>query len=153
MKINEITMEPRIYVGMKKTVPIDKISDFFAQTMPNLFGKAAGAHLQLAGPPSGLYYNWDEKNKTTDVAAAAPVKEVSGKIAPLESFTIKGGKALEMDFYGNYKNLGKGHNAMREYATSKNMKVQDPVIEEYITDPMSEKDPNKWLTKIYYLIE
>jgi len=29
-----------------------------------------------------------------------------------------------------------------------------PVVEEYITDPMEEKDPSKWLTKvIYYLSE
>jgi effector-binding domain-containing protein len=28
-----------------------------------------------------------------------------------------------------------------------------PVVEEYITDPMTEKDPNKWLTKIYYFVE
>ena len=26
------------------------------------------------------------------------------------------------------------------------------VIEEYVTDPMSEKDTTKWLTNIYYMI-
>src|SRR5947209_12370666 len=97
IKINEISVGPKMYVGMKKTVSFDKISDFFAESMPHLFGKAQGAHLQLAGPPSGLYYSYDEKNMTTEVAAAAPVTEIKGKIAPLESFTVKGGKALEMD--------------------------------------------------------
>jgi len=153
MTINEITTEPKTYIGIKKNVPMDKISDFFAESMPGLFGKAGNANLKLVGPPSGLYFTWDEKTMTTDVAAVAPVAEAKGDIGSLQKFTVGGGKALEMDFLGDYKNLGMAHNKLKEYAASKNMKTRTPVLEEYITDPMSEKDPNKWLTKVYYFIE
>ncbi|MEI8135346.1 MAG: GyrI-like domain-containing protein [bacterium] len=151
--INEITVETRTYIGIKKTVGFDKISDFFAQTMPNLFTKAQDASLKMIGAPSGLYYTYDEKTMTTEVAVVAPVAEVKGNIAPLESFVVKGGKALEMDFHGDYKNLGTAHKRIREYAAKKNLKTTVPVIEEYVTDPMAEKDPNKWVTKIYYFVE
>ncbi len=150
MTINEVTFAPHTYVGVKKTVSFDKISDFFAENMPKLF---AGSGLKPVGPPSGLYYTFDEKAKTTEVAAVAPVADTKGMKGSLETFTIKGGKALEMDFMGDYKNLGMAHNKIKAYAASKNMKVTAPVVEEYITDPMSEKDPNKWLTKIYYIVE
>jgi effector-binding domain-containing protein len=152
-QINEITLEPKTYIGIKKTMSSDKITSFFAENYPKLFSVLHQPGIAPAGPPTGLYYSFDEKTLITDVAAAAPVTGVKGKIDSWETFNLKGGKALEMDFYGDYKNLGIGHNKLKEYAAAKNMKITMPIVEEYITDPMSEKDPAKWLTKIYYFVE
>ena len=76
-----------------------------------------------------------------------------GKYGKSETFTTKGGKTLEVYFYGDYKNLGAAHNQIKAYITEKKLKFVAPVLEEYITDPMTEKDPAKWLTKIYYFVE
>jgi effector-binding domain-containing protein len=156
MKISEITMEPRTYIGIKQNVAFDKLSAFFGESYAKMHADLSNiskSGAKQAGPPSGLYFSYDKSTMTTDVAAVAPVTGLKGKAGSCETFEIKGGKALEMDFYGEYKNLSKGHDKLKEYAASKNMKVQMPVIEEYITDPASEKDPNKWLTKIYYRVD
>jgi len=42
------------------------------------------------------------------------------------------------------------HEALGAYMEEKNMKLVGAVMEEYVTDPMSEKDQSKWLTKISY---
>src|SRR5438128_7452222 len=89
MKINEITVEPKTYVGVKKTVSLDKLSAFFAENMPHLFTNAQAAKLQTSGPPSGLYFTYDEKEMKTEVAAVAPVASVKGDLGSLQSFTLK----------------------------------------------------------------
>jgi effector-binding domain-containing protein len=45
------------------------------------------------------------------------------------------------------------HDAIHQYAADKGLKLKSPAIEEYVGDPGVEKDPNKVLTKVYYLIE
>jgi len=151
-KINEITTEPKTYVGIKKTVTFDKISSFFAENYPVVMADIKKAKLQPSEPMSGLYFTFDEKTMMTDVVAAVPVSGAKGKVGKSETFTTKGGKTLEVDFYGDYKNLGAAHNQIKAYIAEKKMKFIAPVLEEYITDPMSEKDPAKWLTKIYYFV-
>lgn len=46
----------------------------------------------------------------------------------------------------------RAHYAMDAYMKEKGL-MQSVVVEEYITDPMTEKDPAKWLTKIYYVVK
>jgi len=151
--INEITTEPKTYVGIKKNLAFDKISPFFAETVPMVIADVKKAKLQPSEPMSGLYFTFDQKTMMTDVAVAIPVSGAKGKYGKSETYTTKGGKTLEVDFYGDYKNLGTAHMQIHNYIAEKKLKMNAPVLEEYITDPMNEKDPNKWLTKIYYFVD
>jgi effector-binding domain-containing protein len=60
---------------------------------------------------------------------------------------------LTIDYYGSYDKTEHAHNQMDKYIKEKNYKMVMPVIEEYITDPMTEKDTSKWLTRISYFVE
>ncbi|MFI5264163.1 MAG: GyrI-like domain-containing protein, partial [Candidatus Kapaibacterium sp.] len=151
--INEITTEPKTYVGIKKTVTFDKISPFFAENAPIVIADIKKAKLQPSEPMSGLYFTFDQKTMTTDVAVAIPVSAAKGKVGKCETYATKGGRTLEVDYYGDYKNIGAPHMQIHNYIADKKLKFIPPVLEEYITDPMTEKDPNKWLTKIYYFVE
>jgi effector-binding domain-containing protein len=42
---------------------------------------------------------------------------------------------------------------MDDYLKANKLKAGAPVIEEYVTDPGTEPDESKWLTKIYYLAD
>jgi effector-binding domain-containing protein len=44
------------------------------------------------------------------------------------------------------------HMGMDEYMKEKSL-TQTLVLEEYVTDPMTEKDTAKWQTNIYYLVK
>ncbi|MDP4219954.1 MAG: SRPBCC family protein [Bacteroidota bacterium] len=151
--IKEMSIEPKTYVGIKKTMTFDKITSFFAEYYPQLFADLQKSGIQLAGAPAGLYYAYDQTKMTTLVAAVAPVMNPKTKIGKWETFNVKGGKAVELDYYGGYQNLGKAHQQINAYLAEKKLKSVAPVIEEYLSDPMSEKDTAKWLTKIYYLVE
>jgi len=63
--------------------------------------------------------------------------------------------ALVVDYYGNYDGTVAAHSALEKYMKENNMADQlaFPVIKECVTDPMTEPDPSKWLTRVYYLLQ
>jgi hypothetical protein len=44
------------------------------------------------------------------------------------------------------------HEAIKKHMKEKNMS-EIVTVEEYVTDPMVEKDTAKWLTNIYYILK
>jgi len=62
-------------------------------------------------------------------------------------------KALLINYYGAYDSNELAHIALNMYIQKNGLHMKKPVIEEYVTDPMSEPDPGKWLTRIIYLID
>jgi effector-binding domain-containing protein len=73
-------------------------------------------------------------------------------VAGYQSITL-GGKALKVDYYGDYAGSEQAHVAIMEYIDQNGLTAKEPVIELYITDPGMEPDTSKWLTTIYYLVE
>jgi effector-binding domain-containing protein len=149
--INEVELPTSTYIGKRSTLSFAAISDFYTQNLGVIFQSIKGKKLTMSGAPSGLFFSYDEQKGETDMAAAIPVKE-NTSIEGFESWSISG-KALKITYYGDYNKVGPAHEAMDEYIKSHNLKMRIPVIEEYITDPMEEKDTSKWLTNIYYLVE
>jgi effector-binding domain-containing protein len=86
------------------------------------------------------------------MAVAIPVAG-SPAVPNTEIVAIPATQALVMDYYGSYEGLQGAHMAIDEFINTTGVSVAMPVIEEYATDPEAEPDPNKWLTKIYYLLE
>ena len=149
--IKELEMPSAFYVFKRATVNIKDMSGFLGSSY-GIIGKAcAEQKATIKGPASSLYWTFDEKGGKTDMAAAMPVdKSVTG---PNMSTIELGGKAIMIDYYGDYNKIGEAHGGMADYMAEKNVKNKVPVLEQYITDPMTEKDTAKWLTKIIYFLE
>ena len=56
-------------------------------------------------------------------------------------------------FYGSYDQTPAGHKAADDFIQKNGKKVVGAPWEIYVTDPMVEKDPKKWLTEICYPVE
>lgn len=147
--INEIELLPRTYYGVKSTIKTTDISKFYMKNLPLVFDAGTKAGVTGMSSPSGLYYSWDEKNMTAELVAGMAF---SGEIKGFEAVPV-GGKALHIAYYGAYDKTGDAHYAMDDYMKANNLTSISPVIEEYVTDPMTEKDPSKLLTNIYYLVK
>lgn len=144
-----------VYVGKRnKKVKWQDMGAFFASSFPAA-GKAAGeAKLEMAGAPSGVYFEWNEKDQTADLLAGMPVKGTADlKVAGMETVVVPASKVLHIPYYGAYEKVGPAHEAMDAYIKANNLTHYANVIEEYVTDPMTEKDTTKWLTNIYYLVK
>ena len=106
----------------------------------------------MDGMPTGLFYTYDEKTGTTDMVAAMPVKG-SPTVTGFETFLIPAGKEVCVDYFGPFEKMGEAHFAIDDYLKEKKLVQSPPAIEQYMTDPMMEKDTSKWLTRIVYPIK
>ncbi len=151
-EIHETTFEPRTYIGKRAVISWMEMKEFFGSVYPKLFKDLSDAKATMVSAPSGLYYTWDEKNMKTDCAAAIAVDKALPR-SEWKTFPVKGGKALMIDYYDAYEKSMNAHNQMDQYIKKNNLLFIPPVIEEYITDPMTEKDTSKWLTRIVYFVK
>jgi effector-binding domain-containing protein len=148
--VKEIEMSPRVYIAVKDTVKFQDMEAFYAKSFGAVMGAMAKKKIQVAGPTSAVFFVWDEANAQAVMAAGAPAKDGS-KIDGFESIPA-GGKALQIAYYGAYAGSANAHWAMDDYITSRGVE-SGLVIEEYVTNPMTEKDTAKWLTNIYYILK
>jgi Transcriptional regulator, effector-binding domain/component len=152
-EIQEIDYPAQHFVVTRETVKIENIQKFYQENLPKLFQTCMSKKLEMDGQPCGIFFTYDEEKNESDMAAAVPVKKAMDLGENMKAFTQGNGKALLIDYYGDYEGSVHAHNAMMAYIEGKNYKIGPSVIEQYITDPTTEADPNKWLTKIYYFLE
>lgn len=150
-KIVEEIVKDRNFIIRRDQVSNEALQQFYIQNLGVLYRSSQEAGLQMDGMNSKLYYSSELGSKTIDVAAAIPViDEVN--IDGAESEHIDTRSAIVVDYYGDYTKSVLAHDAIKAYMEDNKYVIDFPIIEEYVTDPVSEKDPNKWLTKITYYI-
>lgn len=149
-EIKLVDIPERKFAAHKETVSFDEMQPFFAKYFPSLMGAVIRSGVEPEGMPSALYYNWDEENNVSDMAAAIGVKGDVPLGSGDEMITLPAAKGAMIDYYGDYEGLGKPHMAIDAFIFDFDHDMGAPVIEEYITDPMAEPDTSKWLTRIYY---
>ncbi|MBI3233506.1 MAG: SRPBCC family protein [Bacteroidetes bacterium] len=152
MNVQEMDWKEVNYLAIRKKIPAQEVGSFFGENFGKAYAAIAKAG-QKPGIPSGLVYMWDETTKTTDIAAAVECPKEMKALPGFEKINIKGSKAVYVDYYGSYEKTGLAHNAINAYLKENKLEANLPSIEQYITDPMSEKDTAKWLTKVIYLVK
>ena len=142
------------YLGVRKTISMDKMEAFYMENFSKLFGELTKSKLEIVTMPTGIYYTWDMEKKITDMAAGVGFKG-DMKTVPKDMVVldIPASKCLTIDYMGGYHGIGGAHEAMDAYIKNNNLEHIAPVIEEYVTDPGAEPDSTKWVTKITYLVK
>jgi len=143
------------FIAARKVLKMEEMGKFFGQSAQDIGSFMKKNKLEQSGPMTGLFYKWDEQNKETDAAFAAPVA-ISNEIKKdngIEVIKVDHSKALKIEYYGGYEQSAEAHYAMDDYIKEKGLTQIAPVIEEYLTDPTSEPDTSKWLTNIIYLVQ
>lgn len=106
--------------------------------------------LTMKGHPFAVYHAWD--GKTTDLDVCLWVDKADKGAGTIKGMTVPGGKVLVADYYGPYAGSEAAHLALDQWAKNNNTKLATSPWEEYVTDPMIEKDPMKVLTRVYYRV-
>ena len=142
------------YVGHRDTVAIAGLSSFFGEHLPVAFQTVTGAGLTPAGAATGLYWSYDEAAGTTYMAAAVAFRGDAPKDLPsgFEIIEVPAARAVSLDYYGPYDALEVPHEALDDYLKAEEIGPQIIVVEEYVTDPTTEPDSSKRLTRIHYLV-
>lgn len=150
-EVKEIQWEERTYCGKKETFGTDKLYPFFAENFPKIFADLTKAKLKPSGSPSAIYFKWDTEKNETECAAVACLPKGT-VLKGWEKWVIPSSKVLHIEYYGAYNKSMGAHNTMMNYMKEKGFE-QSMVIEEYVTDPSTEKDTAKWLSNIFYVLK
>lgn len=150
-KIDQEVIPLQYFATKRSEVQEDKVQQFYASNLGSLYSSLQSAGIESNGKPCVLIYNFKPLESKVDLAAGIPLNgEENFEGATLQK--IPAGSAVTLDFYGDYKKIWKGHDAIQAYMSDRELVHDWPVIEQYITDPSVEQDPTKWLTEIYYPI-
>ncbi|HYV93449.1 MAG TPA: GyrI-like domain-containing protein [Chitinophagales bacterium] len=151
-QIEEMDMPAKVFVGKKATVAFQDMGKFFKDNLSKIGTDVQKAKLEVTGPPSGIFYTYDTVAMNTEMAAVYPVKEVKSPPAGWQVIEVPAGKAFVVDYFGDSKKAPEVYKELGMRADQKSMKMK-LALEEYVNDPMTEKDTAKWETKIYYYVE
>ncbi|MBT8326212.1 MAG: SRPBCC family protein [Bacteroidia bacterium] len=158
MGIQIITEQGVNYAIVKSdNLEMTKMANFFATSYPQIYGYIQTNGLAPKGPSRVFYYNWDEDNKTTTLAAAVPISELL--IEESYDVELESGKAqvkpqsIEYILKGGYSGLKNSHNALDKWLETNNKEMESPVIEEYIKGPNDTQDTSEFETKIIYMFK
>jgi effector-binding domain-containing protein len=151
--IRETEFPATTYAAIRKSVAFKEIPDFYAASFGKVMAAINKAGGRIAGPPTGLYYKWDEPSGVADMAAAIPMAGKKSIGPEFQIVSLPKRTAYVLDYYGPYDQMVLPYLAMDNFFKEKGLKQSSPVLEEYITDPGSEPDQSKWLTKVYFFAE
>ncbi len=148
--IKEIDWQERFYIGKRATLKFAELPKFFGENYQKIGAYIGKNKVEMQGAPAAIYFKYDEEKGETDFAAVFGIK-TKMETKEFEVFQIPSSKVLLIEYYGAYDKSANAHYAMDAYMKEKGL-TQSYVIEEYVTDPMMEKDTAKWLTNIYYVL-
>jgi len=151
-EIREIEFSKRNYAAIRSTVSFSDIQKFMAASYMEIQQAMNQKGMRMAGAPVGLYFFWDMENNATEMAAGIPILGQLN-VGNVKTITVEADRALTLDYYGPYDKSQFAHMAMDLYMKKNALTQKAIVLEEYITDPMTESDSSKWLTKIIYFVQ
>ena len=151
-EVKEITWTEKTFITKRAKISLDKLSAFFDENYGAIYKAINKSGAKTNEPPCAIYYSVDEVKNEMDLAAAIPVTGLEKEIEGFEKITIPKSKALIITYYGSYENMKAAYSELDKYVSDHKLK-KEWMIEEYLTDPSTEKDPAKWKTNIYFVVK
>lgn len=140
------------YVGVRETVKWDDFKAFFTRAFQGTGAAMGKARVKPIGPPTAVYFKWDEENHQAELLAGFPIADGDkGKVKDVVEYTSLASEAYSIDYRGGYMSMEPAHMALSTKIEMDGKELNETVIEEYITDPGNEPDSTKWQTNIIWL--
>ncbi len=149
LTVEEVQFAATNYAGYKSHVGMGDWEKVLGESLGKL-QTAAGA--RISGAPVSIIYKWDDDKMEGDVLIGAPIadgKPVDG--AAMEK--VAATRAYKVAYVGDPAGTGAAHQAIGAKLAEKGEKDVLFMIEEYAVAGDKEKDKNKWVTNVYYLMK
>ncbi|MDO5969921.1 GyrI-like domain-containing protein [Flavivirga aquimarina] len=157
IKIDGITEHSGGYYLYNTTsCKITELEAKMTEMMPKIGNYAMTNKIAMAGAPFTYYHKWDEKNNAVMFSCCVPT---TTKVVSTESDILTGQlesfKAVKTTLKGNYENLKEAWESVMAYIPENGHEFTEkgPMLETYLTDPMSTPNPADWITEIYIAVK
>lgn len=149
--IETTTFNEQILASTRRTTTLPNISNDIAASYKTITDFLKKNNLGIAGYLCAFYHSFTPDK--IEVECAIPINKLLPSEGAVNVSVMKAGKAVVANYFGPYTGTSKAHQAINQWIVEHHKKIMGSPWEVYITDPMTEKDTTKWLTKVYYPIE
>ena len=146
-KIKYEDVKPQPLLSITGSADMENMSE----VMPKLFMKLGSYmgenQIQPLGSPVTIWESWSDS--ISEMTVGFPVNEEvegNGDIKVIQSYS---GKALNIIHKGAYADQHKTWQILMDNIDKMGLEATASPWEVYLTDPQTEKDTSKWLTKMY----
>lgn len=152
LSVEEMTSKNMILAQMIGTCSPNEIGAKLGEMYGAINEKITPEQIKVVGMPLASYPEFDPTAKLVRVLAMLPVdkKCKSLKESEVYCFEIIGQKLIKAVFQGPYENSKMAYDAIEAYIKEKGYETNGQPYEEYANDPMEVKDPNLYLTNVYW---
>jgi effector-binding domain-containing protein len=142
---------PQFYIALRNQLKEEEIGPKLGENYAFLLDLIKQLSAKQTGAPFTI--NYAAKGKVYDMATCLGVESEITVTPPVIAGKIEAGKQLVIKYYGPYEKIGPLYGEGFKYLIENNLKAAGAPMEFYITDPMLEKDNNKWLTELVFPIK
>jgi effector-binding domain-containing protein len=140
------------YFFVHDTASLSTIGNKLGEGYANIEKIANEQRVSVNGAPFAIYYS--ESTTNFDMDICLPTEQVGKDNKEVKSGKIEAGKAVVVEFYGDYALTGNGHEAAAKFLSEHpELTITGAPREEYVTDPGKETNPDKILTRIIYPVK
>jgi len=144
-----VTEKPYLYIRDKMSMADIgvKMGEYYGEIMGFVQSKGG----EMAGPPFSITYSWD--NGVFDMADGIPVATTMAGEGRIQSAILPAGKVAICKYFGAYEGTEFPFKVMEKFLKDNALESAGLPWEEYITDPSTESNPEKWLTIVYWPVK
>ena len=136
------------YASIRKTVPFIEISLKMGQMYGEIGQYLAQQEVDMAGMPFSFYHLMAEEE--IDLECGIPTTALVEGNDKIIASKFPKTLCATLDFYGDYNNLGTGHEKIQKWVEDHGFELIGAPMELYLTDPGQDPNPENWLTRICY---
>ena len=149
-----VAVESMPYYYIREEIPFEEMtSEFFGERYGAIANYLGDDMQNMTGPSFAIYHKWDEENKVTDLEVAMPCKSNKKGTDRIKKGTTYSGKAMKCTFKGPYEQTGQVHEFLHGKINSSNLDFAGSPWEVYVVGSEQTKDPNEYVTEVYYPIK
>ncbi|MBE1875953.1 GyrI-like domain-containing protein [Myceligenerans pegani] len=148
MEIERGEREAQEIVGLRETVRMDDLAEFFPRAMTASAEALAERGIEPSGPAVALFER--AEGDAFDVTAGFPVPPGAAPSDAVVAAMLPGGATVEAIHEGPYDSLRDAHRELTEWFRENGTDAPRAVWEEYLVGPETEDDAARWRTRLVY---
>ncbi len=147
-EITEVEVPERKFLSLADTASPATVTQKLGTLYGEIMSFMQKRQIRYIGAPLAIYHT---NNKTQfELEAAIPVNRSVKPVKNIKYTETPTTKALVLKYFGPYDKMKPAYSQIKQYIINKQLEVSGIHYEEYVTDPILEKDTAKWQTNIYY---
>ena len=134
------------YLAIRTKVKMEEISTKLPPLIPEIYGWLQKQNITPAGPVFFNYLDFENGLLTAEVGVPVQAKQQGDNKVQAGSFPA--GNYTVFTHMGHYNGIPQAHQEIELWAKENGVKLQNPCLEFYPTDPETTPNPADWQTDI-----